>query len=724
MFRRVTLALFLLACVTPGLLADGPGDTTRVRYDGHKLVRVVLDDARELEAMLAISQDHWTEGVGVGEVDFRVPPEGLAAMEEASIDYTVIIENIQPAIDAEWARLVAGGGGDAIAGGPWFDDFKNYDAVNTRLDELEAQRPDLAEVFSIGNSLEGRAINGIRITGAAPGDRPAILLNSCQHAREWISVMVTMYVADTLINDYDTDPVIQELVDSIEWLIIPIINPDGYVYSWGPERLWRKNRRNNGDGTFGVDNNRNWGYEWGGNGSSGDTSSETYRGPAPFSEPETQVIRDFYIANPQIVANIDFHAYGQLVLSPWGYTSSPPPGIDILNLIGEAMADAIQSVHGEFYEQGPINPLLYPADGVSVDWCYGDQGVLSYTIELRPTSGNPGFVLPPEEIIPTSEEAMAAVVALGDVIDLGPQFSYPMGLPGTVEADLEAQLLVDIMPIGSPIVGGSETLYARVGTDGPYTTTTLVSLGGSTYEGTLPAAPCGSVVQFYVEAETEDGAVHADPPDAPTEIHEADAVQTVVFFQDDFESDLGWGVSNSGGLADGAWERGVPISNAVCDRGNPGSDADGSGSCYVTDNSSANACNSDVDDGSTTLTSPVLDASDPEATVTYWRWYHNSFGGDPFNDIFEVEVSDDAGGSWVDLETVGPAGPEVSGGWFYKEFRIADVAGIANTSQFQIRFTASDLGSGSVVEAGVDGVQIVSRGCDGSIPEDLDGDGM
>ncbi|MHC4428803.1 MAG: dockerin type I domain-containing protein, partial [Planctomycetota bacterium] len=98
--------------------------------------------------------------------------------------------------------------------------------------------------------------------------------------------------------------------------------------------------------------------------------------------------------------------------------------------------------------------------------------------------------------------------------------------------------------------------------------------------------------------------------------------------------------------------------------------------------------------------------------------------GDPFNDIFEVEVSDDAGGSWVDLETVGPSGPEVSGGWFYKEFRIADVAGIANTSQFQVRFTASDLGGGSVIEAGVDGVQIVSRGCDGSIPEDLDGDGM
>ena len=98
-------------------------------------------------------------------------------------------------------------------------------------------------------------------------------------------MMVPMYIADRLVSDYDTDPVIQDLVDRVEFIIVPIVNPDGYVHTWGPDRLWRKNRRDNGHGTFGVDPNRNWDFGWGGAGSSGITNSETYRGTAPFSEP-------------------------------------------------------------------------------------------------------------------------------------------------------------------------------------------------------------------------------------------------------------------------------------------------------------------------------------------------------------------------------------------------------------------------------------------------------
>ena len=103
--------------------------------------------------------------------------------------------------------------------------------------------------------------------------------------------MVGMYVAESFITGYGNDTLITELVDELEIFVIPVVNPDGYVYTWGPQRLWRKNRRDNGNGTFGVDLNRNWGYEWGGVGSSGDPGSGTYRGTAPFSEPETQVRR-------------------------------------------------------------------------------------------------------------------------------------------------------------------------------------------------------------------------------------------------------------------------------------------------------------------------------------------------------------------------------------------------------------------------------------------------
>ena len=152
-----------------------------------------------------------------------------------------------------------------------------------------------------------------------------------------------------------------------------------------------------------------------------------------------------------------------------------------------------------------------------------------------------------------------------------------------------------------------------------------------------------------------------------------------------------------------------------CSRGDPPADFDSSGQCFLTDNSSANACNSDVDDGSTTLLSPVFDVSAlPDPVLSYARWYSNTFGASPQADVFTVEVSSNGGSSWTTLEVVGPAltstNPEVDGGWFLKSFYIADFVPL--TSQFRVRFTASDLGTGSVVEAGVDAFTIRGLTCD------------
>ncbi len=714
--RRTFAAAFLAALVAGACpIAAGAG-TPEVRYDGHKVVRVLLDSAQDVQTMLVISGDHWSEGPGPGLVDYRVTPEGLEALRATTFPFQVMVEDVQALIDAERERLAGQGG--AAAGGNWFLDYKTYTEVNLYFDTLVKLRPGIAETFTVGSSLEGLPIHGIRITG--PGeDKPAVLLNGCQHAREWIAVMVPMYVADRLVRDYDTDPEIQSLVDQLEFLIVPIVNPDGYVYSWGPDRLWRKNRRNNGDGSFGVDLNRNWDYEWGGEGSSGSPGSETYRGTAPFSEPETQVLRNFYLANPQIVTNIDFHSYSQLVLWPWGWTLSPPPDEGLLDGLGADMSASILSVHGETYVQGQVYPTLYPAAGVSIDWAYGDQGVFSYTIELRPDSPDPGFILPPQEIIPNGEEAFAAVLDLAAFSLQGPLFSFPSGLPSIVESDTPTVVEVDVATVGLPLAPGSEDLYSRIGTSGAFAASPLVPLGGGSYQGTLPAAGCGQVIQYYFEVQTTDGAFHRSPDGAPAEHHDADVFAITVAFADDFQADQGWTTQNGGGLTDGAWDRGVPVD---CDRGDPPADADGSGQAALTDNSAANQCNSDVDGGSTNLVSPVMDASDPTAVISYYRWYSNTAGADPFNDVFVVEVSDDAGASWTQLEAVGPAGPEVDGGWFLREYLVADIPGIDNSAQFRIRFNASDLINPSVVEAGVDGVALRAFGCP-SQGADLDGNG-
>ncbi len=711
-FSRCVLVVLLAATFVAAATAQAP-----VSYAGDSVVRVFLKSDADLATMLAISQDHWTEDVGVGVMEFRVTPEGLKALDATGIGYQVVLEDVGALIDAERQRLAGDEGG--IAGGAWFNDYKTYAQVGTRLTELAALRPAIATTFTAGFSLEGRLIRGIRISGAAPG-APAVLLNGCQHAREWIAVMVPMYVADRLISDYDTDPVVQGLVDSLEFLIIPIVNPDGYEWTWGPDRLWRKNRRNNGNGTFGVDPNRNWDYQWGGGGSSGNPGDETYRGPFPFSEPETQVMRDLYVAHPQVISNIDFHSYSQLVLSPWGWTPSFPPDIDLFNSVGDQMAGAILSTHGETYIVGPANTTLYLADGVSVDWAYGARDVYSWTIELRPDTGNPGFILPPGEIVPTGEEAFAAVLELSQFSTSGPLFAFPNGLPPVVPAQETTDVVVQVTSILSTIEAGSELLHARVGAAGPFVESSLDATGPDTYEATLPAAPCGEEIQYYFSVETTDNSVWTSPPDAPASVHQALALESDVVFADDFQTDQGWTVTNTPALPDGPWDRGVPVN---CDRGDPPADADGSGQCYLTDNSSANRCNSDVDGGGTTLTSPVMDASDPEAALSYWRWYSNDFGGDPFNDTFVVQVSDDGGATWVALETVGPAGPEVTGGWYLKQWPIANIAGIDPGLQFRVRFTASDNNPGSVIEAGVDGVTLQSAGCPKQVPGDIDGDG-
>ena len=185
----------------------------------------------------------------------------------------------------------------------------------------------------------------------------------------------------------------------------------------------------------------------------------------------------------------------------------------------------------------------------------------------------------------------------------------------------------------------------------------------------------------------------------------ADASTTT--FSDSFQTNfrVGRSVENA---ADGGWERGVPEGDG--DRGDPSVDGDSSGQCFLTDNE---AGNSDVDGGTTILTSPVLDAvgdgNGVAAFIKYYRWYSNDVGNAPAADIFEVEISNDNGQNWTILETVGPDGFEVSGGWFFQCFDISDF--VTPTDQMRVRFSASDLGDGSVVEAGVDGVEIMLIEC-------------
>ena len=420
-----------------------------VRYDGHRIVRVDVESARDLQAALALTPDVWSHHLGPdGELDVRIPPEAMPVLEASGLEYDVLIEDVQTLIDAQFATLErdGGDGGDqGIADDEWFLDFKTYDQINAYLADLAATRPNLARVVVLGQSLEGRAIHGLEIAGPNgaldPAVRPSVLYNGCQHAREWVSPMTATYIADQLVRGYGMDPGLTDLLDNSTVYVAPVVNPDGYVYTWTTDRLWRKNRRNNGNGSFGVDLNRNWGFEWGGVGSSSNGFSETYRGAAPFSEPETQALRDFILDRPWIVKHVDIHSYGQLLLNPWGYTSDPTTDAAAFDALAYSAAAAIQSEHGMAYTPGQWYFTLYPSSGIAVDWLYAERGAWSFTYELRDT-GQFGFVLPKEQILPTAQEIFAAAMSLAT-------------------SDSEVKILLDATPL---VRGQDATLSVQRGT--------------------------------------------------------------------------------------------------------------------------------------------------------------------------------------------------------------------------------------------------------------------
>jgi hypothetical protein len=270
----------------------------------------------------------------------------------------------------------------------------------------------------------------------------------------------------------------------------------------------------------------------------------------------------------------------------------------------------------------------------------------------------------------------------------------------------------------TPVLESGRVHYRVAGT--AWQETDLVHTGGNVFEIILPAFECGSLVQWYVSIETDEGDYVTSPFSAPNSFFSGEAYSgQEISFEDDFESNLGWTVT--GDALTGAWERGVPAGNG--DRCDPPVDGDGSGSCYVTANAYGDF---DIDGGSTTLTSPTMDASSA-GILSYLRWYNNGTncnGADPQNDVFVVEFSTNDGATWYDLEVVGPSGDGVDGGWVPVEFDLDSVPGFTPTDTFRIRCTASDLGEASLVEAGFDAVLIDKYYCDDSMSCDINDDGV
>ncbi len=291
-------------------------------------------------------------------------------------------------------------------------------------------------------------------------------------------------------------------------------------------------------------------------------------------------------------------------------------------------------------------------------------------------------------------------------------FSLPEGLPELISPSGGTTVRVEVSGVTAEPQPGTGMMYFDDGSG--WQEIPMTEVEPNIYDAVFPGAECVTQVSFYFQAQTTEGQFQLWPTGAPEETFEAVAAQGAeVEFFDDFEQHLGWTVQNDAYLTDGAWDRGVPVGGG--DRGDPPTDFDGSGQCYLTDNVDGN---SDVDDGITWLISPSLALSESsDARVHYALWYTNNFGNDPNNDLFKVYVSDNDGVNWALVETVGPV---TTSGWKEYGFMVGDFVSL--TDVVKVRFEASDLGLGSVVEAGVDDFGVSVYSC-GAACGDPNGDG-
>lgn len=291
--------------------------------------------------------------------------------------------------------------------------FYTYQQVLDKLDFMAQQWPHLITVRQPINpalpSIQGKPIWFVKISDNVnvTENEPEVLYTSLIHAREGIGVQQMIYYMLYLLENYNTNPNVKAIVDNTEMYFVPVVNPDGYLFNQQNSPtgggMWRKNRRQNSDATWGVDLNRNFGYKWGldNTGSSNVPSSETYRGTAAFSEPETSNLRQFCESRNFKIA-LNYHSYSNLLLYPWGYTSVPTPDNAVF------AAHAALMTRDSRYITGPGNTTIYATNGASDDYMYGEtltkNAIFSYTPELG--SSTDGFWPAMNRIIPLCQENM------------------------------------------------------------------------------------------------------------------------------------------------------------------------------------------------------------------------------------------------------------------------------------------------------------------------------
>ncbi|XP_021496979.1 carboxypeptidase A2 [Meriones unguiculatus] len=384
----------------------------RETFVGDQVLEVIPNDEDQIKTLIQLeAQEHlqldfWKSPTTPKQsVHVRVPFASIQAvkvfLEAQRMAYSIMIADVQVLLDQEREEMLSNQ--QRERGGSFnFGAYHTLEEIYREMDNLVAENPGLVSKVNIGSSFENRPLSVLKFSTG--GDKPAIWLDAGIHAREWVTQATALWTANKIASDYGTDAAITSLLGTMDIFLLPVTNPDGYVFSQTTNRMWRKTRsRVSGSVCLGVDPNRNWDANFGGPGASSNPCSDSYHGPKPNSEVEVKAIVDFIKSHGKVKAFITLHSYSQLLMFPYGYKCAKPDNFAELDELAQKAAQSLKRLHGTSYKVGPICSVIYQASGGSIDWAY-DFGIkYSFAFELRDT-GFYGFLLPAKQILPTAEE--------------------------------------------------------------------------------------------------------------------------------------------------------------------------------------------------------------------------------------------------------------------------------------------------------------------------------
>ena len=702
----------------------------------YKQVRVYSDTEETLSILQTsgLDIDHSYREPGQW-IEFAISESRIHLLDETQLHYDIIHEDLESFYASRLDSDYESRDFDLGSMGGYY----TFAEIEEHLDELYADYPELiTEKVSLGQTLEGRDIWMVKVSDnpELDEDEPEMLYTGLHHAREPMSYMNLFYFMNWLTENYGIDPEATALVNSRELYFIPAVNPDGLVYNQqiasNGGGMQRKNRRETCLSTpDGIDLNRNYSYMWGydNSGSSPDGCSETYRGASPFSEPETESVKNFVEAHDFKIA-LNYHSYGNLFIHPYGYDpnlSLPEEDHEIFIEYGEAMTQ-----YNNYLLGTGIETVGYTVNGEACDWMYGEHGIYAYTPEVGADSD--GFWPSTNRIVPLAEEnlfpnqyaawAVGAKYEVEFTVAAGPYspgetYSTNLSILNSGLGDSNGSLNLSIDSPDDYLY--FETESVEIGNLGSRTS---VDLGDILTFQVLPSAPSGVMTELTIHVTDEDNYDHV----TTIELIIGQAVPLVSY---GFEETDGWTVGDVGDDATaGIWESAVPVATFFDgNQAQPGSDQSEDGEkCFLTGvaTSSESVGFDDVDGGKTTLLSPVFDLSEyNEALVSYWRWYTNDVGDNSGTDHWQVDVTSD-GQNWSALEYTNVS----QDAWIQKNYLLLN-SGVQLTDLIQFRFIAEDItnpgdsgSGGSIIEAAIDDFTVSIFNTNPDLSGDLNGDGL